>query len=114
MKQSVNQVVEFFRKHKYGRLSLAFLVLGLVVVGVMLFRSLTEQKPVALSEVAAAISAGRVVRIEELQGSETVVIHYKDGSQDTTRRDLSASFLEQMQFLGVGSNQISKLEYEVV
>ena len=114
MKQSVNQVVEFFRKHKYGRLSLTLLVLGLVVVGVMLFRSLTQAKPVALSEVAEAISAGRVVRIEELQGSDTVVIHYKDGSQNTTRRDLSASFLEQMQLLGVGSSEISKLEYEVV
>lgn len=114
MKQSVNQVLEFFRKHKYGRLSLALLVLGLIVVGAMLFRSLTEAKPIALSDVAAAISAGRVVRIEELQGSDTMIIHYKDGSQNTTRRDPSTAFLEQMQLLGVNSNQISKLGYEVV
>jgi len=80
----------------------------------MLFRSLTAEKPIALSDVAAAISAGQVVKIEELQGSDTMVIHYKDGSQDTTRRNLYASFLEQMQFLGVSSNQMSKLEYEVV
>lgn len=114
MKQSVNQVVEFFRKHKYGRLSLALLMLGLVIVGAMLYRSLTEPKPIALSEAAAAISAGRVVRIEELQGSDTIVIHYQDGSQDKTRRDTSTSFLEQMQLLGVSSKQILKLEYEVV
>ena len=114
MKQSANQVLEFFRKHKYGRLSLALLVLGLVVVGVMLYHSLTEPKPIALSEVATAISAGRVVRIEELQGSDTIIIHYKDGTQATTRHDLSTSFLEQMQFLGVDKSQISKLEYEVV
>ena len=114
MKQSVNQIVEFFRKHKYGRLGLALLLLGLIVVGVMLYRSLTEAKPIALSEVAAAISAGRVARIEELQGSDTIVIHYKDETQDTTRRDLSTAFLEQMQLLGVDKSQISKLEYEVV
>jgi len=68
-------------------------MLSLVVVGVMLFRSLTAEKPIALSDVAAAISAGQVVKIEELQGSDTMVIHYKDGSQDTTRRNLYASFL---------------------
>src|SRR5678815_1263445 len=114
MKQTVNQIVEFFRKHKYGRLGLALLLLGLIVVGVMLYRSLTEAKPIALSKVAAAISAGRVARIEELQGSDTIVIHYKDETQDTTRRDLSTAFLEQMQLLGVDKSQISKLEYEVV
>ena len=114
MKQSVNQVLEFFRKHKYGRLSLTLLLLGLVVVGAMFIRSMMQEKPVALSNIAAAISAGRVVRIEELQGSDTLVIHYKDGSQDTTRRDQSTSFLEQMQFLGVSRSQMSKLEYEIV
>ena len=114
MKQSVNQVVNFFKNHKYGRPSLVLILLGLVVFGVMLIRSIMEEKPVALSEVAAAISAGRVTRIAELQGSDILVIHYKDGSQDTTRRELSTSFLEQMQFLGVSRSEISKLEYEIV
>jgi cell division protease FtsH len=114
MKQSVNQVVNFFKNHKYGKLSLILLILGLVTLSAVLIRSLTEEKPIALSKAAAAISNGRVVRIEELQGSDTMIIHYKDGSQDTTRRDPSTSFLEQMQFLGVNRSQISKLEYEVV
>ena len=114
MKQSVNQVVNFFKNHKYGRLSLILLILGLAALSAMFFRSLTEEKPIALSDVAAAISAGQVVKIEELQNSDTMVIHYKDGSQDTTRRNLSTSFLEQMQFLGVSRNHMSKLEYEVV
>src|SRR5260221_1292732 len=52
--------------------------------------------------------------MEELQGSDTMIIHYKDGSQNTTRRDQTTSFLEQMQFLGVDKSQISKLEYEIV
>ena len=114
MKQSVNQVLDFFKKHKYGRISLILLILGLVVVSALLIRSLVQEKPVALSDVAAAISAGRVEGIEELQGSDSMVIHYKDGSQDTTRRDQSTSFLEQMQFLGVSRSQMAKLKYEIV
>jgi len=113
MKQSVNQVVEFFKKHKYGKLSLILLIIGLVVVSAMLIRSLMEEKPIALSKAAAAISAGRVERIEELQDSDIVVIHYTNGSQVETRRDRSTSFLEQMQFLGVSRSQIAKLEYEI-
>ena len=114
MKQPVNQVLDFIKNHKYGRVSLTLLMLSLVVGGVMLFRSLTAEKPIALSDVAAAISAGQVVKIEELQGSDTMVIHYKDGSEDTTRRNQSTSFLEQMRFLGVRGIHMSKLEYEVV
>jgi cell division protease FtsH len=114
MKQSVNQVLDFFKKHKYGRISLILLILGLVVVSALLIRSLMQEKPIALSDVAAAISAGRIEGIEELQDSDSVVIHYKDGSQDTTRRGQSTSFLEQMQFLGVSRSQMAKLKYEIV
>ncbi len=114
MKQAVNQIVEFFRKHKYGRLSLALLLLGLVFIGAIFIRAGMEEKPIALSEVAASITDGQVIRIEELQGSDTLVVHYKDGTQDTTRRDPTTSFLEQMQFLGVSRSQIMKLEYEII
>ena len=114
MKQSVYQIVNFFKKHKYGRLSLILVILGMVVTSVLLIRSIMQEEPVALSEVADSIMAGRVSRIEELQGSDTMVVHYTDGSQDTTRRNASTSFLEQMQFLGVQSSQMSRLEYEIV
>ena len=97
MKQSVNQLLEFFRKHKYGKLSMALLLLVLAVVSTLLISSMMQQKPIALSTVALAISNGQVARIEELQGGDTLVIHYKDGTQNTTRRDPSTSFLEQMQ-----------------
>lgn len=93
---------------------MVLLLLALIVLSTLFIRSITQEKPVALSVVAAAISDGRVVSIEELQGSDTVIIHYKDRSQDTTRRDQATSFLEQMQFLGVSRSQIAKLEYEVV
>ena len=114
MKQSVNQLLNFFKNHKYGKASLILLIIGLVAVGTMSIRSMMQKEPIALSNVAAAISAGQVEGIEELQGSNTLVIHYKDGTEDTTRRDPSTSFLEQMQFLGVSKSQMAKLEYEVV
>jgi cell division protease FtsH len=113
MKQSVNQVVEFFKKHKYGKLSLGLIILGLGVVSAMLVRSFMEEEPIALSKAAEAISAGRVERIEEMQDSDIVIIHYKNGSQVKTRRDPSTSFLEQMQFLGVSRSQMAQLEYEI-
>lgn len=114
MKQSVNQLLNFFKNHKYGKASLILLIIGLAAVGTMFIRSMMQEEPVALSTVAAAISAGRVEGIEELQGNNTLVVHYKDGTEDTTRRDPSTSFLEQMQFLGVSRSQMAKLEYEVV
>jgi cell division protease FtsH len=43
-----------------------------------------------------------------------LTIYYKDGSQDTARRDKDAPFLEQMRFLGVSNSQLAKLQYEIV
>ena len=114
MKQSVNQILDFFKKHKYGKMSLVLLLIVLVSSGTLLLRSKSQEKPIALSEVAAAISAGKVVKVEDSPDGGSLTIHYKDGSQNTTRRDQSASFLEQMQYLGVSDNQISKLHYEIV
>ena len=114
MKQSVTQILDFFKKHKYGKISLILLLIGLVSLSTLLLRSKSQEKPIPLSEVAAAISAGKVVKVEDSQDSGSLTIHYKDGSQSTTRRDQSASFLEQMQYLGVSDNQISKLHYEIV
>lgn len=114
MKQSVSHILNFFKHHRYGKLSLVLLILVIAAGGAIFVNSMMQEKSVALSEVAAAISAGKVVRIEEVQGSNTLVIHYKDGTEDTTLRDTSTSFLEQIQFLGVSRSQISKLEYEVI
>ncbi|MEO5886572.1 MAG: ATP-dependent zinc metalloprotease FtsH, partial [Anaerolineales bacterium] len=114
MKQSVNQILDFFKKHKYGRMGLILLLIGLIAFGTVLLRSKPQEDPIPLSQVAAAISAGKVVKVQDSQNSGKLTIHYKDGSQSTTRRDQSASFLEQMQYLGVSDNQISKLHYEIV
>ena len=49
MKQSVNQVLDFFKKHKYGRISLILLLLGLIAVGAKLL-VLTETGDLVLAD----------------------------------------------------------------
>src|SRR6266498_2057114 len=114
MKQSVTQILDFFKKHKYGKLSLALLVVGMLIASAFLMRSKTQQQPIPLSEVASAISAGRVQRIEDSRYNGTLTIYFKDGTQHTTLRDTTAPFLEQMRDLGVSETDLAKLRYELV
>ncbi|HVF26520.1 MAG TPA: ATP-dependent zinc metalloprotease FtsH [Anaerolineales bacterium] len=114
MKQSVIQILDFFKKHKYGKTSLILLLIGLVAFGVILLRSKPQEDPIPLSQVAAAISSGEVVRVEDSQESGLITIHYKDGTKNITLRDKTAPFLEQMQYLGVSNIQMAKLHYEMV
>ena len=60
MKQSVTQLLDFLRKHKYGKVSLVLLSLGMLIASVYLLSSKTEQQPIPLSEAAAAISANQI------------------------------------------------------
>ena len=114
MKHSLSQLVEFFKKHKLGRLSLALGFVGLIVGGALFVQSSRRPQPIALSEVAAAIAAGQVVKVEDTQDGAVVTLHYKDGSRETSRRDQASSFLEQMERLGVSTTQMSNLHYEIV
>ena len=114
MKQSVIQILDFFKKHKYGKTSLILLLIGLVAFGAVLLRSKPQENPIPLSQVAAAISAGEVVRVEDSQESGLITIHYEDGTKNITLRDKTAPFLEQMQYLGVSNSQMAKLHYEMV
>jgi len=114
MKQSANKILEFFKKHRYGKISLLLLLVALVVAGAVLYRLRPRATPLVLSEVADAISAGEVIRIEDTQETGKLTISYKDGSEGITQREKTASFLEQMQLLGVSERQLEKLEYEIV
>jgi cell division protease FtsH len=115
MKQSVTKILDFFKKHKYGRISLLLLLVGLAAGSSALFYGLRPQAgPIALSAVADAISAGSVVKIEDAQDLGELTIYYKDGSKQTTRRDKAAPFLEQMHYLGVTDGQLARLQYEIV
>lgn len=113
MKQSVHQILDFFKKHKYGRLSLLVLMAGLVFSTTMAFLSKPKAEPIALSEVATAISGGMVAKIEDVQDKGELTVYYTDGSKDIALKDKAAPFLEQMRYLGVNESQLTQLEYKV-
>lgn len=114
MKQSVTQILDFFKKHKYGKLSLAVLLLGLLIASTFLMNTKTLHEPIPLSDVATAISAQKVERVEDSRYSGVITVFYSDGTQQTTLRDTSAPFLEQMRYLGVGASDLAMIHYEIV
>src|SRR5512139_2028078 len=113
MKQSVTQIVDFFKKHKYGKVSVILLAIAVLLTGASLLRSRTDGKPIPLSDVAADISANRVKRVEDSINSGVVTLYYNDGTQGTTLRDTAAPFLEQMRLLGVAEEELAGLKYEI-
>jgi cell division protease FtsH len=113
MKQSVTQIVDFFKKHKYGKLSIVVLAIAILITGASLLRTRTDGKPIPLSDVAADISAGRVKRVEDAPNSGMVTLYYNDGTQHTTLRDTAAPFLEQMRLLGVDEEELANLKYQI-
>ena len=96
MKQSVTQLLDFFKKHKYGKVSLILLFIGMLVATSFLFQSKTHEDPIPLSDVASAISEQTVRRVEDSRYSGILTIFYTNGTKHTTLRDTSAPFLEQM------------------
>ena len=114
MKESKVKMLDFFKKNKFGRVGVAVLFVVLVVSSILFFSQSPSEKPVPLSQVAVAVSAGQVTKIEDSPERGTATIHYKDGSEKTTRRDLSSSLLEQLKLLGVSESQLAHLRYEIV
>ena len=106
--------MEFFKKHKYGRVSLIVLIIATIVATTLIARLTPEKETVALSQVAKAVSAGQVAKVEDTSADGLVIIHYRDGTEKTTRRDLNSSFLEQLSLLGVSDSHLAKLQYEIV
>ena len=114
MKESMVKVLDFFKKSKFGRVGVVVLFAVLIVSGILFVRQSPGEKPVPLSQVAEAVSAGQVTKIEDSPERGAATIYYKDGSEKTTRRDLSSSLLEQLQLLGVSESQLAHLRYEIV
>ena len=114
MRESMVKMLDFFKKNKSARAGAAVIFVGLVVFSILFARQGTVEEPIPLSQVASSVSAGQVLKIEDSPESGMVTIHYKDGSQKTTRRDLNSSFLEQLKLLGVSESQLNHLQYKIV
>ncbi|MEP7135756.1 MAG: ATP-dependent zinc metalloprotease FtsH [Chloroflexota bacterium] len=114
MKQALIQILDFFKKHKYAKLGVALVLVTLIFASAYYFYSTQQEQPLALSEVARAISAGNVTKIEDTADSGQLVITHQDGSTHTALRDKTSSFLEQMKYLGVSESEMAQLQYKIV
>ncbi len=114
MKQSVTQILDFFKKHKYAKLSLAVVLLATLITSALLVNTRSAEDPIPLSAVASAISAQQVQRVEDSRYTGTITVFYTDGTEHTTLRDTSAPFLEQMRYLGVSASELAMVQYEIV
>jgi cell division protease FtsH len=114
MKQAVTQYLDFFKKYKYAKIG-ALLVFAILIFAGILYVNLRQQEqPLALSEVASAISSGKVAKIEDTPENGKLTITYKDSSTHTTLRDKTSSFLEQMKYLGVSESDMAQVQYKIV
>ena len=114
MKESMSKMLDFLKKNKYGRAGAAVLLVGIVISIIVFTRQSAQEEPIPLSQVAGAIAAEKVVRLEDDQEKGLVIIHYKDGSEKVTRRDRNSSFLEQMKLLGVSDAKLAQLNYQII
>jgi cell division protease FtsH len=114
MKQPENTIMAIVKKYRRSRMGLAFLLVGLLIAGVLIFQLRIHEEPLPLSGVAEAISAGQVLRIEDTLKSGVLTVYYRDGSKHLAQRDQTASFLEQMHYLGVSDIQLAHFEYELI
>ncbi|MFT3894029.1 MAG: ATP-dependent zinc metalloprotease FtsH [Anaerolineales bacterium] len=105
---------ELVKKNKYIRVGIVVLLVMLAMMGILIARQSTAEKPISLSKVAADVKAGHVLKIEDSQGYGLVTIYYANGTTKTTRRDPNSSVLEQLRLLGVQDSQLSQLNYQII
>jgi cell division protease FtsH len=114
MKEAVARIIGYLRTHKYAAWTLTGVLVLLAAAGAVLLWTQPQEKSIPLSDVASAISGGRVMRIEDSQDTGSLTIYYLNGTQATAQRDKAASFFQQMSYLGVTSTQLAKLNYQIV
>jgi cell division protease FtsH len=112
MKAFITKNPNPYKNHKYTKpaLVLVFILLALVTVLYLKYRQ--HEQHLALSEVAGAISVGKVTKIEDTSDGKLTVF-YNDGTKHMTRRDETTSFLEQMKYLGVTESEMAQLQYKI-
>ncbi len=92
---------------------------GVVLLALLaLFLALRLPRPapprqVSLSELAAGIQRGQVIRIEDTMLSGDFTVYYQEGESSRGVRDPNSSLLEQLSLLGVDGKQLSHVQYVV-
>jgi cell division protease FtsH len=103
----------FFENKKIIIAAAALLVLGGLMAAIWIP---TRKDPslLSLSTIAAGISSGEIVKIEDTLITGDLVIHYSDGRTEKAIRDTNTSLLEQLTFLGLKSEQLARVQFEIV
>ena len=104
---------QFFRNKKVLLAGAALLALFAMLAAIW-FPTRRDPKILSLSTVAADIEAGKIAKIEDTPVTGDLVIHYRGGSTEKSIRDASQSLLEQLAFLGLTSEDLSKVQFEIV
>jgi cell division protease FtsH len=111
------------RNNNSGRKSIPLRILlivgGVLLVGLTLYVRFGQSNPkrpeaIPLSQVAAGINDGSIVKIEDGLGLGEFTIHYLDGKTEKGIRDPNTSLLEQLSLLGVPAEQLGNIQFEIV
>ena len=112
MKQENNRFKKIFQNKK------VMIAAGAVIILMVLMAAIwapTQNKPdlLSLSQIAAGIATGEVVKIEDTLVTGELIVHYKDGSEQTAMRDTASSLLEQLSYLNLNGRQLANVEFTV-
>lgn len=90
---------------------------ALILVGILAALWIPQQtspEMLSLSTIASDIANGKISKIEDTLITGELLIHYRDGSSQMSIRDTNQSLLEQLSFLGLNSEQLSRVQFEMV
>jgi cell division protease FtsH len=105
------------RKSLAGKrtLLIGLILLAVFLVALAVFFPRSEQpQTISLSEAAAGIAQGRVVRVEDNLASGEFFLYYEDGKKEKGVRDPRTSLLEQFSLLGVTGKQLSNIQFDIL
>ena len=88
-----------------------------VLIAILAAIWIPNQKPpvmISLSTIATDITNGKIAKIEDTLVTGDLQILYKDGHTEKSYRDTNQSLLQQLSFLGVKSDQLSRVQFEMV
>jgi len=102
-----------FQKRKMILFGVAILALVGMLVAIWLPSQKTPRM-LSLSSIAQDIASNKIAKIEDTMITGELVIHYRDGKTEKSMRDTNQSLLEQLSFLGLKGEQLSKVQFEMI
>lgn len=103
-----------FLQHKKPVLICSALLGVLLLLAAIWLPTHTKPDPLTLSALASDLRAGKVAAIEDVAQTGDLTITYRDGSTQHAARDTSQTLLEQLRYLGVNSQNLAAVEFEIV